>query len=573
MIKSILIILPLITLFPCSLLAQTANRFDIIIIELFPDPSPVIDLPNSEFIELKNVSSLPVNLRNWKISDGTSNAFVNTNFTLQPDSFVIVCPSSSVSLFTAFGSTIGINSFPSLNNDADIISLYSPEEKLIHSVGYNINWYQNDLKKEGGWTLEMIDCKNPCGGSGNWRASLNNKGGTPGTINSIDGINKDVQYPALSRTYTIDSITLVAVFDESLDSSLATIVTNYQINNEIGAPHTAIPIAPLFTEVILQLNKKLSPALVYQLIAGNLADCAGNRIGMMNKAKVGLPVLADTNDIIINELLFNPASDGYDYIEFYNRSKQVIDCKQLYIASLSSTGSVTGIHSFITNSWLLFPGEYIVLTENKKWLQQNYVVKDPSRVIELADLPGLPDDKGNIVLLNLQGKNIDKLSYTHQWHFALIDNREGIALERSDYSQPTQLKSNWTSASSTSGFGTPTYQNSQFRADLQVQGQIQISPGVFSPDNDGIDDFAFINYQFTDPNYVANISIFDVSGRLVKALVKNATLSSTGSFRWDGLNDLQQRLSVGPYIIVTEIFNLKGKTKRFKNVVTVARRF
>ena len=293
----------------------------------------------------------------------------------------------------------------------------------------------------------------------------------------------------------------------------------------------------------------------------------------MNKAKVGLPVLADTNDIIINELLFNPASDGYDYVEFYNRSKKVIDCKQLYVANLSNTGSVTSIHSFNTNSWLLFPGEYIVLTENKKWLQQNYTVKNPAQLMEIANLPSLPDDKGTLVLLNLQGKFIDELSYNHQWHFALIDNKEGIALERIDYNQTTQFKSNWTSAASTAGFGTPTYQNSQFRTDIQVQGQINISPGVFSPDNDGIDDFAFVNYQFTEPNYVSNISVFDISGRMVRALVRNATLSSTGSFRWDGLNDLQQRLAVGPYIIVTEIFNLKGNTKRFKNVVTVARRF
>ena len=62
MIKCILILFPLITLSSCYLLAQTANRFDIVIDELFPDPSPVIDLPNSEFIELKNVSSLPINL-------------------------------------------------------------------------------------------------------------------------------------------------------------------------------------------------------------------------------------------------------------------------------------------------------------------------------------------------------------------------------------------------------------------------------------------------------------------------------------------------------------------------------
>ena len=90
----------------------------------------------------------------------------------------------------------------------------------------------------------MIDCKNPCGGADNWKASINNNGGTPGTSNSVEALNKDEQFPALLRTYTIDSMTLVAVFDESLDSNMATIVTNYQIDSDIGSPHTAIPIAP-----------------------------------------------------------------------------------------------------------------------------------------------------------------------------------------------------------------------------------------------------------------------------------------------------------------------------------------
>ena len=34
--------------------AQTADRFDIIIVELLPDPAPSTGLPASEFIELKN---------------------------------------------------------------------------------------------------------------------------------------------------------------------------------------------------------------------------------------------------------------------------------------------------------------------------------------------------------------------------------------------------------------------------------------------------------------------------------------------------------------------------------------
>ena len=551
--------------------SQAPNRFDVVITELFADPSPSVGLPISEFIELKNITTVAIAMRNWKISDGNSTAVININYLLQPDSFVIICPAAAVNSFSVFGTTLGVSGFPSLNNDADIITLYSPEGLIIHAVSYTDAWYQNDLKAAGGWTLEMIDPKNPCGASSNWRASINDKGGTPGTRNSIDGINRDDQFPALIRTFTIDSVTIVALFDESLDSTYASNGTSYRLNNTVGSIQSATPLPPLFTEVHLQLNKVLKAETVYQLTINNISDCAGNTIGVMNSAKVGLPIAAGLMDIVINELLFNPKTDGYDYVEFYNRSNKIIDCKQLYTANRNSTGAITNIHQIIPTSFLCFPGEFIVITENIKWLQQNYAVKVTSQVIQMNAFPTLPDDKGTIAVMTFQGKVIDELKYEQSWHFPLIDNKEGVALERINYNEPTQEKTNWTSAASTVGFGTPSYPNSQFRADLQVQAQISIYPKIFSPDNDGVDDFATIHCTLTEPGYVATISIFDVAGRIVKSLVRNATLSSTGIFRWDGLNDQQQRLPTGTYIILTEIFNLQGKTKRFKNVVTLAR--
>jgi hypothetical protein len=167
---------------------------------------------------------------------------------------------------------------------------------------------------------------------------------------------------------------------------------------------------------------------------------------------------------------------------------------------------------------------------------------------------------------------VDELQYNRQWHFPLLNNEDGVSLERIDYHQPTQLSSNWTSAASTLGFGTPSYQNSQYRADLQIKGDITAQPKIFSPDNDGFDDFVTIAYRLEEPGYVANVSIYDMAGRTVRSLVRNATLSNTGSFRWDGLNDVQQKLPAGHYIIVTELFNLKGRVRRFKNVVVVSRK-
>ena len=142
--------------------AQLPNRFEVVIDELMPDPSPPVQLPNVEFIELKNVSSTAFNLRNWKLSDGSTTATIATNFTLKPDSFVIVCPTSAVTMFASYGATLGVSNFPSLNNDADVIALYASDGRLVHAVGYNTSWYQNAVKSDGGWSLEMIDPRNPC---------------------------------------------------------------------------------------------------------------------------------------------------------------------------------------------------------------------------------------------------------------------------------------------------------------------------------------------------------------------------------------------------------------------------
>ena len=165
-----------------------------------------------------------------------------------------------------------------------------------------------------------------------------------------------------------------------------------------------------------------------------------------------------------------------------------------------------------------------------------------------------------------------ELKYKDDWHFKLLDNKEGVALERIDYSASTQQESNWHSAASSVKYGTPTYQNSQFKINDGVQGEIKLSPEIVSPDNDGQDDFASIDYNFQEAGYVASITIFDASGRPVRYLQRNALCGTTGSFRWDGLGERNQQLATGVYVVLTEVFNLSGKKKQFKKTIVVARR-
>ena len=206
---------------------------------------------------------------------------------------------------------------------------------------------------------------------------------------------------------------------------------------------------------------------------------------------------------------------------------------------------------------------------------QQFVAENPDNIIELTT-PSYNDDKGNVILLNEQGTVIDEIKYSDKWHFPLISNKEGVALERIDYNDTSLVeanqKANFHSAATSVGYGTPTYKNSQYKITDEVQGDITVTPEVVSPDNDGMDDFATITYSFPEPGYVANITIFDAQGRPVRYLQRNALCGLKGFYRWDGLGENNIKLPVGIYIIYTEVFNLKGKTKKFKNTIVLAKR-
>jgi hypothetical protein len=458
-----------------------------------------------------------------------------------------------------------------LDNDGDLLSLKSPQGKIIHAVNYSIEWYQNEVKKDGGWSLEMIDTKNPCSGKDNWKASIDPNGGTPGKKNSVDGTNNDSAPPQLPRTYSLDSVTVIALFDEPLDSTSAASVSNYSLSNNIAIA-SVLPQTPLFNSVLLKLSTPLQKKTIYTLSISNVTDCKGNSIGVYNKAKTGLAEETLQNDVVINEILFNPRPNAYDYVEVYNRSNKILDASKLYIANRNSSGALSSIKKLSEVPFYIFPEDYIVVTEDASSLQHEYMVQNPQSVLVVSSLPSFPDDKGTVVITNSQGNVVDEVSYSEKWHFGLISDDEGIALERIDPNDSSQKQSNWHSAASAAGYGTPTYKNSQYKLANSVNATIGVTPKVFSPDNDGHDDIATISYQVSEPGYIANISIFDANGRLVRYFVKNALLGLNGSWNWDGLNENGQKLPVGTYIIFTEIFNLQAKKQQFKNTIVLARK-
>ena len=172
--------------------------------------------------------------------------------------------------------------------------------------------------------------------------------------------------------------------------------------------------------------------------------------------------MIEPGDFVINEILADPLSGGGDYVELYNNSEKFLDISDLII---SNTTRTSGRDKIVENSLIIRPGEYVVLTPEPFFTLLNYRVENPDFLIE-NDLPALNISDGNLSIFtsyNLDTVLIDSFDYSNDFHFPFIDNTKGISLERISFDLPTQNSSNWHSASTISGGGTPTFKNSQFR--------------------------------------------------------------------------------------------------------------
>jgi hypothetical protein len=554
------------------MVSAAQNRYDVLITEFLPDPTPSMGLPESEFIELKNRSAQDYNLRNWKISNGNTTATIRTNYILKADSFLILCSTTSVSSFESFGATLGVSGFPAINNTEGDIILSSDAGMVVHGIHYDKSWFENTLKAAGGWSLEMIDLSDPCSGKTNWRASVADPGGTPGKINSVDAENRDSNPPSLIRAIAADSLNVSLIFDEALDSASASVIANFFISEGIGEPEAATATAPFFNQVNIHLQNPLIRGKIYSVSVQQIRDCSGNEIGVRNHSKTGLAEKLHAGDIIFNEILFNPPPNGYDYLELYNRSERIINGSDLWISSRDAAGNIKDPAPLMKEARAVFPGEYLLISENPDWVIQNYPTADKGTMISFSSMPSMPDDLGKIVLLNGFGEVMDELDYDHRWHSPLLASESGVSLERIRADQPGNLASNWTSASASVGYGTPGYKNSESSTDSIRNQFITVDPKVFSPDMDGYQDFLFIHYSLPAAGFIGSISIYDIYGRMVRKPVDNILWGTQGIFRWDGLDEQQRLLPMGHYIIYVEVFRPDGTVMNQKLVCVLARK-
>jgi hypothetical protein len=543
----------------------TAQWRDVVINELMPDPSPTVNLPDAEYVELYNAGTAIYDLNGWELSDGSSTATLGT-YLLYPGSYVILCSATYAPILSLFGSTLSC-SLPSLNNAGDNLTL-TDGTNLIDQVNYSDTWYQDEIKKDGGWSLELINPALPCTNAFNWIASANPNGGTPGTVNSVFNLFPDTLAPQILLCEAVSAVQVLVNFNESLDTS-SVLTASYTLSS--GPTVSLVQnVSPSFNSVLLTLAGTLDSGVVYTVTVTGVSDCSGNTSAQ--NTTVILPFEALGGEVIINEILSDPVSGANDYVEIVNISNKIISLKNWVLAN-GNDDTVSNPKIISANEHVFYPGEYRVLSINASDLQQAYANAAMQNLIVMPSLPSYSNDEGTVYLITGANRLMDAFTYNADMHFALLNSTDGVSLERIRFDSPTQDAGNWHSASEESGFGTPGYLNSQYQDGTGDDGAVSVVPEIFSPDNDGYNDVITIEYSFGEPGWVGNVQIYDMQGRLVKECARNELLAANGRITWDGINEKREKAPVGIYVIYFEVFNLQGQVKKYKRSCVLATKF
>jgi hypothetical protein len=544
----------------------TSHWKDIVISEIFADPTPRVELPEVEFIELYNRSLNPVDLKDWKISDGSASGVLLSQM-LFPGEYLIVNPKDFPG-YNVFGKAMDIADFPSLNNSGDILTLKNPDGILIDSVSYNDTWYRDDDKKAGGWTLELIDTENSCADLENWIVSEDVRGGTPGKQNSVFAIIPDMTGPKLVSAIPLSETQILLSFNEKLNSEIPD-VSAFEMSPRVPLKSVSF-LDNALRQVVVTLQDKLQVDVHYKIRITNVYDCPGNRISdEFNSYQFGLPRSADSMDIVVNEILFNPRPTGKDFVELYNVSTKYINLKGWSLANFD--GEVLTNKKIISSQDFLFkPGEFLIVTENFDIVRGEYPLSQGNNFIAML-MPSMNDDEGSVAVLDDRDNVIDWFQYLKDFHSGFIKDEEGVSLERISAKTETNKSENWKSASSVVGFATPGDVNSNSRTTLTT-ADVEVVPEVFSPLG-GQANFVQIGFKFSTGGFVANVKVIDSDGRMIKEIANNELLGTEGFFRWDGDTQQGTKARVGYYMIWFEVFNSAGEINVLKRRVAIAGRF
>ncbi len=426
-----------------------AGNGSVVINEIMADPTPVVGLPESEYIELYNNSPDAISLEGWTLKIGNTSKILGA-YTLYPSEYVLICRVGNDTLFYDISNILTTSlSATALTNGGTTITLYNEFMSEVDKITYSSAWYRDVNKKDGGWSLERIDPNNRCEQSTNWRASENENGGTPGRQNSIFGQNVDETAPSIVDLSINSANELHITFSETIDTTVSLSLDNFSLDNDYGNPVYAGLDANNPNLLVLMFGMSFEQNRIYNLTVENIADLCGNVMERQTVQFSTVPVAFNT--IVVSEIMSKPSPvvglPDAKYVEIYNRSDNAV--------SLSGWKISLGSTSKPLPSVIIGAQSYLVLTA----ADNAFMFEGFENVVGVDGFPSFAQGGTTISLSDKNGNIVHTLTFSSSWHDDNFKAQGGYSLEMVDLNNPCEGAANWRSTLNSRG-GTPGMLNS-----------------------------------------------------------------------------------------------------------------
>jgi hypothetical protein len=197
----------------------------------------------------------------------------------------------------------------------------------------------------------------------------------------------------------------------------------------------------------------------------------------------------------------------------------------------------------------------VAITNDSAILCSQYQCKIPINILQVDKMLPLPNDSGYIRLI-ADTILLDSFSYNANMHHVVLDNAEGVSLERSE-------DGTWHSTSTVLQ-ATPGYKNSSdIHLDANVfdsESEIDfvLNSSVVSVYNLETLESVILRYRLRKQSRVT-VKIYTLSGYSVYTIIESEFLNGEGNLYWDGRSENSGILPVGMYVVLIEIYDENGK--------------
>lgn len=358
---------------------------NIIISELYPKPDTS---SNNEFIELHNIGTSSVNLKGWKLDDkspgGSAEYVINQDLIIQPNEYLSFDkPTTHISL----------------NDTGDYARLIQPDDTVLNETpnygaakkGYSYSFIDNQWQ----WSLRVTK-------------NQSNILELPEEEPEIEDIGMVLDFDDVSSTSVllvweidpIDTINNVAIYQSEAEEKLGQLLTTIAADDKEYLVDDLNPDTTYFFTLVENYTGESIES--NQIEITTLTEIVNN---------VGFP-----KQIIITEILPNPAIGEDEFIELYNPTEESVDIAGWRLVDASSK-------SYVINSLDLPP-------INISIMQIGSVVIPPKQYVLLEqDITGIHlNNSGGeeLYLLDTEDNVIDFVSYDssakREYVYALAPN-------------------------------------------------------------------------------------------------------------------------------------------------------